>query len=68
MNQAPAADAANSRCAGCGAEFRCGMEAGDRECWCASLPPLMSLPARAGTDAAPVGCFCPACLKAMLPP
>ena len=66
MNQAAAP--ANSRCAKCGAEFRCGMEAGDPECWCASLPPLMSLPAPAGIDAMPAGCFCPACLRDLLPP
>lgn len=66
MNQIPDPAAANSRCARCGAEFRCGMEAGDPECWCASLPPLTSLPVPVDADAA--GCFCPDCLKGMLPP
>lgn len=64
MNQVPDPAAANSRCAKCGAEFRCGMEAGDPECWCASLPPLVSLPAPSDPDAA--GCFCPACLRELL--
>ncbi len=64
MNQAAAQAPANSRCARCGAEFRCGMEAGDPECWCASLPPLMPLPVPSDPDA--VGCFCPACLKTAL--
>jgi hypothetical protein len=66
MNQAAAPAAVNSRCAKCGAEFRCGMEAGDPECWCASLPPLMPLPLPLPSDPDVVGCFCAACLKSAL--
>jgi hypothetical protein len=66
MNVAPESSVANSRCAQCGAEFRCGMEGGDKECWCASLPPLMSLPESSATGSPAAGCFCPACLKAKL--
>jgi hypothetical protein len=56
---------ATGACAQCGAPFRCGMEAGDAECWCASLPPLLSLPA-VPDPAAAANCLCPACLKARL--
>ncbi|MDA8257625.1 MAG: cysteine-rich CWC family protein [Betaproteobacteria bacterium] len=49
-------------CARCGAPFRCGMEAGDAECWCAGMPPLLPVPAAS----AAVGCLCPACLQARL--
>ncbi len=66
MNQAAAPVPANSRCARCGAEFRCGMEAGDPECWCASLPPLMPLPVASTVGSTAPGCLCPACLEAML--
>ncbi|MHB1359464.1 MAG: cysteine-rich CWC family protein [Rhodocyclaceae bacterium] len=44
-------------CPQCGARFVCGMEAGLEKCWCADLPPLPIVDARAG------GCFCPDCLK-----
>jgi hypothetical protein len=66
MSQPPPLAAVNSRCAKCGAEFRCGMEGGDPECWCASLPPLMLLPVVAESGAAAGSCFCPACLQALL--
>ncbi|HEX7249891.1 MAG TPA: cysteine-rich CWC family protein [Burkholderiales bacterium] len=46
---------AGTRCARCGAEFPCGMQAGERECWCASLPPLTPVPGR--------GCLCRNCLE-----
>ncbi|WP_409574982.1 cysteine-rich CWC family protein [Sulfuritalea sp.] len=52
-------------CAQCGAPFRCDMEAGDAECWCARLPPLLPLPAPAD-PAAPATCLCPACLRQRL--
>jgi hypothetical protein len=54
-------------CPQCGAQFRCGMENGDTECWCASLPPLLPLPAQSG-PAAPGTCLCPVCLKERLFP
>lgn len=40
----------------CGAEFGCGMEAGQTACWCAELPPVMPVNAE--------GCLCPKCLRA----
>ncbi|MEW5882325.1 MAG: cysteine-rich CWC family protein [Pseudomonadota bacterium] len=49
-----------SRCARCGAAFRCGID--DAEgCWCARLPaaPLERLDAAAG-------CLCPDCLAAVV--
>ncbi len=66
MNPVPAPAAANSRCAGCGTEFRCGMEAGDPVCWCTSLSPLMPLPHAPEPASTAAGCFCPACLAARL--
>lgn len=59
------AGAATGSCAQCGAPFRCGMEAGDAECWCASLP-LLPVPAAATGDSAAASCLCPACLQARL--
>jgi hypothetical protein len=66
MSAAPDAGAANSRCSRCGAPFRCGMEGGDNECWCAGLPPLMPLPAASDAGSSEAGCLCPACLQARL--
>ncbi|MCM2308698.1 MAG: cysteine-rich CWC family protein [Sulfuritalea sp.] len=65
MNAVSATAAPTSVCAQCGAQFRCGMEAGDAECWCARLPPLLPLPADA---AAPATCLCPDCLRQRLFP
>jgi len=42
------------------------MEAGDAECWCASLPPLLPVPAALTADSAAASCLCPACLQARL--
>lgn len=67
MNMVSATAAPTSVCPQCGAQFRCGMEGGDEECWCAGLPPLLSLPAPAD-PAAPATCLCPACLKKKLFP
>ncbi|HMM53575.1 MAG TPA: cysteine-rich CWC family protein [Candidatus Desulfobacillus sp.] len=47
-------------CPGCAGRFACGMQSGSSPCWCAGLPPLAALPSR------DKGCFCPACLKAMI--
>lgn len=66
MNAPEMASTATGNCAQCGAPFRCGMEAGDAECWCASLPPLLPVPAAATADSAAAGCLCPACLQARL--
>ena len=60
-----AAPADTSVCPRCGAGLRCGMVAGDAECWCVQLPHVMPVP----TERAPspeggaLSCYCPACLK-----
>ncbi|MDP1610956.1 MAG: cysteine-rich CWC family protein [Sulfuritalea sp.] len=65
MSAASATAAPTNVCPQCGAQFRCGMAAGDHECWCARLPPLLPLPALSD-PAAPASCLCPDCLKARL--
>jgi rubredoxin len=56
----PSAELPNtSRCPRCGAGLRCGMVAGDAECWCTQLPLIMPVPASTGSNAS---CYCPACL------
>ena len=56
-----------SICPRCGAGLRCGMVAGDAECWCVQLPQVMTvppaLPEQALPDSGAASCFCPACLK-----
>ena len=37
------------------------MQAGQPECWCAALPPLLAVPS-AGAGS----CYCPACLARMI--
>jgi len=61
---------ATNVCPQCGARFRCGMEGGDKECWCASLPPLLPVPvpATGSADSPGASCLCPECLKAKLLP
>lgn len=66
MNTATTTPAPTNVCPRCGAEFRCGMEAGDQECWCASLPALLPLPAPAGADAPAASCLCLSCLRESL--
>lgn len=41
-------------CPGCGRRFECGMRAGRQSCWCAALPSVPIVAAKA--------CFCPECL------
>lgn len=48
-------------CPGCGAAFTCGMNAGLPECWCASLPPILDVPAIPAGDVG--ACYCPDCLR-----
>lgn len=48
-------------CPRCGRAFRCGVTAGDGDCWCMRLPPGPPLP-RLGDGKA---CFCPDCLAAL---
>jgi hypothetical protein len=43
-----------SRCARCAAPFTCGLRAGEENCWCSGLPPLVPLPGR--------DCLCRRCL------
>jgi len=51
-----------STCTRCGASFECSMRDGGSEpCWCMALPPVVALPPTR-PDAAPPGCWCPACL------
>ena len=56
-----------SVCPRCGAGLRCGMVAGDAECWCVKLPHTVpvppALPDPALPNDGPAACFCPACLK-----
>ncbi|SFC00509.1 Cysteine-rich CWC [Polaromonas sp. OV174] len=58
-----------SVCPRCGAGLRCGMVAGDAECWCMQLPHVMPVPearkppAPSQDGAAAASCYCPACLK-----
>ena len=67
MSAASEAAVPTSVCPQCGAQFRCGMEGGDQECWCASLPPLLPLPAQSDPGS-PATCLCPVCLKERLFP
>jgi hypothetical protein len=55
-----------SICPQCGAQFRCGMENGDKECWCAGLPALSPVLLKADGDPIAASCFCPACLQLRL--
>ena len=67
MNVEPATVVPTNLCPQCGAQFRCGMEGGDQECWCASLPALLPVPLK--TESAShgsVSCLCPACLEKRL--
>jgi hypothetical protein len=56
-----------SVCPRCGADLRCGMVAGDAECWCVQLPHVMPVPSARPVSALPdnsaASCFCPVCLK-----
>ena len=65
---APAAQADTSVCPRCGAGLRCGMVAGDAECWCVQLPHVMPVPTERtpspeGSALSSLSCYCPACLK-----
>ncbi len=56
-----------SVCPRCGAGLRCGMVAGDAECWCVQLPHVMPVPSASSVPALPddnaAACFCSDCLK-----
>jgi len=61
---APPAQANTSVCPRCGAGLRCGMVAGDAECWCVQLPHIMPAPSERNLTAeGSASCYCPACLK-----
>jgi hypothetical protein len=47
-------------CPSCGERFVCGLDAGEKVCWCAQLPVLAEPPAPA------LGCLCPVCLRKKL--
>lgn len=55
--------AAGNVCPQCGASFRCGMEAGDAECWCARLPALPLPEPAPGAEAGAASCLCPDCMQ-----
>jgi hypothetical protein len=59
------APANTSVCPRCGAGLRCGMVAGDAECWCVQLPHVMPVPTERTPKAegSALSCYCPACLK-----
>ncbi|WP_457282591.1 cysteine-rich CWC family protein [Polaromonas sp. P5_D5] len=59
------AQADTSVCPRCGAGLRCGMAAGDAECWCVQLPHIMPVPSERTPqpEGSALSCFCPACLK-----
>jgi hypothetical protein len=61
MTDTPSGLSASQRCARCGADFRCGSQAGDATCWCASMPvlPADKLELR-------LTCLCPLCLSEKL--
>jgi hypothetical protein len=63
--QAVPALANTSVCPRCGAGLRCGMVAGDAECWCVKLPHIMPVPSERSPqpEGSALSCFCPACLK-----
>ncbi|WP_076564815.1 cysteine-rich CWC family protein [Janthinobacterium sp. TND4EL3] len=50
-----------SQCTRCGATFQCGQTdpQASGPCWCAALPPAVSVPVSSA-----IGCWCPACLQA----
>ena len=56
-----------SVCPRCGTGLRCGMVAGDAQCWCVQLPHVMPVPAARPVSVLPdnraASCYCPACLK-----
>lgn len=64
-SQATPALANTSVCPRCGAGLRCGMVAGDAECWCVQLPHIMPVPSERTPqpEGSALSCFCPACLK-----
>ena len=66
MNAVPATAVPTNVCPECGVQFRCGMEGGDKECWCATLPAVLPVPAKAGQEPVTASCFCPVCLNARL--
>lgn len=59
------ASAYTSVCPRCGAGLRCGMVAGDAECWCVQLPHVMPVPTERipKAEGSALSCYCPACLK-----
>ena len=67
MSAGAAPIAPNSACPHCGARFRCGMENGDKECWCARLPNVLPLPVENAAGSPATSCLCPACLNEILP-
>lgn len=61
MDESMQAPPLTNICPACGAAFTCGMTAGLEACWCASLPPVLAVPA---ADAGQ--CYCPECLRKVI--
>jgi hypothetical protein len=49
----------NIKCSQCGTAFTCGATAGEKTCWCASLPHVLPVPKEGEAR----GCLCPTCLQ-----
>ena len=58
----PESSLPNQNCAQCGANFRCGIAAGEGTCWCFALPALITKQEAEASE----GCLCPACLQEKL--
>lgn len=52
----------NKTCASCGTDFTCGIESGNKTCWCFDLPNIIAIEAIDSVDTAS-DCLCPDCLQ-----
>ncbi|MES2423949.1 MAG: cysteine-rich CWC family protein [Pseudomonadota bacterium] len=55
-------DASTQTCESCGNAMRCGMNAGDAQCWCTALPKLDPATLRRPDGTPWSACLCPDCL------
>jgi len=56
----------NQTCSQCGAEFTCGVTAGEATCWCFDMPNIIPLDSIGTDDDTQAGCLCPDCLQAKI--
>jgi hypothetical protein len=56
INEPSTPTVGTSICPQCGAQFVCGIAAGEKHCWCFDLPPVMTM-------SADTTCLCPDCLR-----